>query len=535
MSFHFTKNIVWRLIIVTSILMVALWSAHPAVQALASQPFNPTPPGEVVTGSASSITTNVYVPLLLSDQPWISPFGVESNQPILSSNGLLAHATNLNLGYARMGHQISWAELQPAPGVLIDWGKLASFENELRELKQAGITPIVTIKDTPVWAQMQPPVRDDGQPTSCSPIAEDFFDEFASFVQELVFRYEAPEFNVHIWEIGNEPDVDPNDVRPDSVFGCWGDNDDSQYFGGFYYGQMLRVVSTAIKQADSTAQVWVGGLLLDRPITEPPLNSHSEKFFFGITEAPLISYSEKFFIGILEEIRESGAGSSFDVIPYHAYSTYWDNFGNGKSYDYDIIPSGKWYEWGGSVVGKARFLRQLMAQYGVDKPVFLNEGNFGCPDNNPYCAAPGESFYESQATHLVRYFIRGLSENVSGYIWYTLDGPGWRFGGLLDENQQPRLAYTAYQVISQQLQHAHYVGPVDYAPGIEAYAFRRNSEFVHVVWAKEDTSITFYVPADKFIQAIDRDGNMISVSPPPVGADYELQAGFDPIYVIRRP
>jgi len=127
---------------------------------------------------------------------------------------------------------------------------------------------------------------------------------------------------------------------------------------------------------------------------------------------------------------------------------------------------------------------------------------------------------------------------VPGFIWYTLDGPGWRFSSLLDGSQLPRLSYTAFQVISQQLQHARYIGTVDYAEGIEAYAFHRNSEQVQIVWAKEDETIPFYVPANKFIMALSREGVVLydSTYPPPeFGTEYKLQAGFEPIYVIRYP
>jgi len=519
MSFRFNKQTLWPFLCMVIIFALALPGVIPARRALASATLDPDAPED--SGSAP---TSVYVPFVFADYPWESPFGIESSRPILSSNGLMARATDLNIAYVRTGNQISWAELQPAPGVIPQWGLLADFENELRELNQAGITPIVTIKNTPVWAQ-KPGVRDDGQPTSCGAIAEEYFDEFASFVQEMVNRYKTPEFNAHIWEIGNEPDVDPNEVPPDFLLGCWGDIDDTAYFGGYYYAQMLRVVSIAIKEADSTAQVWVGGLLLDRPVTDP-------------SDADEDGYAERFFTGILQETEDSGAGPSFDVAPYHAYSTYWDQYAHGVSNDYDLLPSGQWYAWGGGVIGKARFLRQHMAQYGVDKPIFLNETGFGCADTAYYCDAPDERFFESQATHLVRYFARGLSENVPGFIWYTLDGPGWRFSSLLDGSQLPRLSYTAFQVISQQLQHARYIGTVDYAEGIEAYAFHRNSEQVQIVWAKEDETIPFYVPANKFIMALSREGVVLYVStypPPEFGTEYKLQAGFEPIYVIRYP
>ena len=153
------------------------------------------------------------------------------------------------------------------------------------------------------------------------------------------------------------------------------------------------------------------------------------------------------------------------------------------SFDYDIAISNGWYSLGGGTVGKARYLRQLMAEYSVNKPVVLNESGFGCVPDYTYCETPDDRFWESQATHLVRFFTRSLSENIDGLFWYTLNGPGWRNTGLLDGSQQPRKVYNTYQYLSQKLQYARYLNPVNYGPGVEAYAFRVNSHRVHVLWA----------------------------------------------------
>ena len=121
-----------------------------------------------------------------------------------------------------------------------------------------------------------------------------------------------------------------------------------------------------------------------------------------------------------------------------------------------------------------------------------------------------------------------------GFTWYTLDGPGWRNGGLLDSNGDPRPSYTAYQVLTQQLINADYPTPVDYGAGLEAYAFQRGSQQVHVVWSKEDSSdLTILVPASKFIEARTRDGTLIA--PLPVNDNIQISVGFSPVYVIRIP
>ena len=326
-------------------------------------------------------------------------------------------------------------------------------------------------------------------------------------MRALVARYKTPEFNVHHWELGNEPDVDPDLVPPNNGFGCWGDINDP-YYGGQHYGEMIKKVGAAIKAEDPGAKVWIGGLLLDRPNTTDPARGKPELFLKGILE--------------------TGAAPFFDIVPYHSYPPYFNAI-----FDHDSAMGGPWKSWGGGYVGKARYLRQLMGQYGVDKPVFLNETGLMCPDYYEWCTPPDNAFYEMQANHIVRAFVRAISENVMGVIWYTLNGPGWRYTGLLDSNGNPKPAYIAYQQLNFQLQNTNYIGPVNYGEGIEAYSFNKGPEVVHLIWTKENQTLTITVPQSKFVRAYDRDGNPIT--PTVVGADYSLQVGFKPIYLIRLP
>jgi hypothetical protein len=493
-----------------------------------------------------TLANDIFVPLLFSDHPWESPFGVESNLPLLDSNTLLPRASDLQLGWARMGYQVSWRKLQPNPGDIPKWELLATFEDELRGLKATGIRPVVVIKDTPYWALDPVKARDaNGNLTSCGAIAADYFDEFAIFVSKVVTRYNTAEFNVLDWELGNEPDVDPTAVPQDYAFGCWGDKDDP-YYGGKHYGRMLMAVAPEIRKTDSRARIWIGGLLLNSP-NSAASSSMSALMFEDIEtfrNTPYVATEtnaglpELFLKGILE----AGAAPHFDVVPYHWYATYWDFLSTGTRYDWDLYPQNQWYSWGGGTVGKARFLRQTMAAYGVDKPVVLNETGFGCKEDPQYiyCDAPDNLFFASQATHLIRYFIRGLSENVSGFVWYTLNGPGWRNVGLLDGSGPPlpRNSYIAYQQLSDILQYARYRYPVSYDPDIEAYAFRSGPQHVHVLWAKEDQTVEFYVPKDKFIRAERWDGSIIydqTTLPPQIGSDYRLEVDFSPIYLVRYP
>jgi hypothetical protein len=467
--------------------------ARPALQPTATQ-----------AGQASSQAApadgpfKVHIPI--STYTWRSPFGYQATTSITGGT-LLIRTIGMRAVHARLG-QISWKAVQPNEGDPYNWAALAGFERELRVLKNAGITPEVIVGGSPRWATKP-------YATSCGPISSDKFGAFANFMRALASRYSTPEFNVYRWELGNEVDVDPKLVPADNVFGCWGDIKDP-YYGGRQYGEMLKVVTPAIKAANPAAEVWIGGLLLDTPNTTNPAFGKPEQFLAGILEV--------------------GAAPYFDAVPYHWYPSY----GNQKV-DYDF--GNRWEAYGGGSAGKARFLRQIMQRYGVNKPLYLNEVSFSCPndtyDTYAWCVNPAPQFFSLQADMLVRVAVRSIVEGVSGFYWYTLNAPGWRHGSLLQSDGAPKPAYNAYNQLSSQLNGAVYAGPATYTAGVEGYSFRRGQQLIQVLWAKQNQSLTISLPAGKFVAAYDRFGN--PKSPVASGAQYQLTIPFETVYLVRRP
>jgi hypothetical protein len=440
----------------------------------------------------------VRLPLVLRSLYWPTPFGVETNQRNPFTGVLVERAQDLGTGWVRF-HRLSWRDVQPVEGGPYDWSVVSSFENELRNTRQAGMIPLVIVHHSPLWATINEPV-----PTDCGAVRIEKFPAFAAFMTAAVNRYKQTEFGVHYWELINEPDVDPRLVQADNVFGCWGDIDDP-YYGGQHYGEMLKVVSPAIKAADPSAKVITGGLLLARPVPNPG-EGHPELFLAGILAA--------------------GAAPHFDIVAYHAYPSY-----VGINFDYDQMPS-PWESLGGYTLGKARLLRQIMANYGVSKPLFLNETALGCDPNWYGCNPAPPEFFEAQANYIVRTFTRGRSENIQAFIWYTLDGPNWRYVGLLDADNNPRPAYIAYQQLVDHTNRSRFEAPVNYGSDVEAYSFVRETDRVHVVWSTDTISDTIYVPQSEFLGAYDREGNPLS--PIAVGTDYQFVVGFNPIYLHLR-
>jgi hypothetical protein len=485
--------------LITTLIMVGVLAGIDLVHLV------PTPAAASASriGSTSDASTlrNIYLPILHKKNNVINAFGVESHSSFYPGNIITNYTTQMNANYVRMNGRISWRALQEYEGTPIKWELLVGFETELRTLRAANITPIIIVDDYPYWATDNT-VRLDGKPTSCGPLRQDRYDDFANFMQALVSRYSTSTYNAHIWEMGNEPDVDPNLLVVDSPYGCWGDWDDI-YYNGRAYGEMLKVVIPAVKAIDPAAQVWVGGLLLASPNTIDDHVGQPEDFFHGILEA--------------------GAGPYLDAVAYHAYTHY-----HSVRHDEDLYYEPNWDAWGGIIRGKARFLRSFMSEYSVDIPLYITETSLLCNwctgDNLP-------PFYNMQANLAPRSFPRAMAENISGFIWYTLEGPGWLNSGLLDENQVPKPAYYSYQTLAEMVANATLSGPASYGDGIEAYTFYKGAARIDIIFAIEDVSYTIYIPRVYFIAAYDRFGNLIT--PTTSGTNILLNIRFEPIYLVR--
>jgi len=387
---------------------------------------------------------------------------------------------------------LRWADVEATRGTR-DWENVADLETQLQEAFNAGLQTILIVRRTPEWAQKVPK-------SFCSAPKPETLEDLAAFLAEAVSRYKDPPFGVKYWELGNEPDVDPLLVQPDSVFGCWGDEQDP-YYGGEYYGQMLQVVYPAIKAADPEAQVLIGGLLLDR---DPTVDEHPN---------PPAHF--------LEGILRGGGGDFFDIVSFHSYVTY-----DGQLHDWETaLPT--WAQRGGTLAGKIDFMEEVLAGYGYAKSLMLTEAGILCRD----CPSPAPAdFLEAQAAYLPRVYVRSMAMGLQATIWYTLNGPGWRHGGLLDENQQPRPAYNALQALTWLLANAQYLGPLEQFAGLEGHAFRRHDAEteIWVLWAPDDTEVSIDLPAS-LQQAYDLAGAPLS---PQNGS---LEVGFAPVYLEVLP
>jgi hypothetical protein len=383
-----------------------------------------------------------------------------------------------------------WSEIEPTPGAR-EWSRMGSLEADLQTLAAQGLTTIAVVQSTPAWAQQIP-----GH--SCGAIKPAALDAFAGFMRDLVARYSAPPYNIKYWEIWNEEDVDPSLVGPTSGFGCWGDMADP-YYGGGAYAEMLKRVYPAIKQANPSAQVLLGGLLLDCDADHPIKGRGCSVSRF------------------LEGILRNGGGLALDIVSYHGYA-----FWSGKNEDWDMNPS--WQARGGAVRGKLQLIRETLARYQADKPVLLTEAGLLCYRSDPRCIP---RFFNAQASYVPRVYARAWASGLLGVIWYTLEGPGWERSGLLDENQQPRPAYQALSFMAGLLQGANYAGSRSNG-AIEGYAFHKGATHYELYWTNDDTPARMAWPAGT-VAAYDLYGQPLPLTGP------DLTVNFNPIFIEITP
>ena len=379
-------------------------------------------------------------------QPQYPLPGIEMGQMNSAGLDLVAQAG----AYWVRRNSLLWSAVEANEGDR-NWGALAKLEQELLEASKRGLQVVLVVSSTPQWAQKVPG-------SYCGPVAEDKLLSFARFMNDVVKRYSVAPYNIQYWEIWNEPDIAPNIVSPESIYGCWGDDTDA-YYGGGYYAEMLKQVYPQVKAANPQAQVLVGGLLLDCDPVNPPAGEQCIP------------------AGYLEGILRSGGGDFFDGVSFHAYDYYTGPFEYGnKNWN------SNWDSSGPVVIAKARFLRSVLAAYRhPDKYLLNTEAGILCgrDASEPQCQS--DEFAATKAYYVAQVNATGLAESLRANIWYSLTG--WRGTALVDAQGKPNSAYTAFQFSAAQLEGAAFVRNIPDYPGVRGYEFLRDGKKVYFLWS----------------------------------------------------
>ena len=461
------------------------------------------------TGSMTKAQTTNGLKISAGPSLSLPPKRVPRKQPPLygvemvnvSEGSVLDLAEQASVHWVRR-NAVKWNEIEAIEGVR-DWSQMADLENEMVLLSQKGMDLILIVRGVPEWARTP-----DGY--VCGPIAEKKFKAFAGFMRELVRRYSQPPFNVHYWELGNEPDVPTN---PNStLFGCWG-NPDDPYYGGGNYGKMLKVVYPKIKAADRNAQVLIGGLLMDCDPNNPPIVN-------GVAKD---CSSSKFLEGILRV----KAGDYFDGVSYHSYDYYYESLGMYGNANWGGLST----TTGPILDAKADFIKSTLAKYRARNKFIMNtETALLCNDQTQLCDA---TFETTQAYYVVHSYVEALKSDLSASIWYSLTD-NWRDCNLIS-GSTPKPAYYAYQTFSSILGQANFVGQMDSYPGLAVYEFIQKSKHgdrqddkqdgkrVWVIWSLDGTPQLLSLP--------NQPSQAWNVFGEPLTPSTTIEVGLEPLYL----
>lgn len=398
-----------------------------------------------------------------------------------------------------------WSQVEPEKGQR-NWDAVAPFLAELEAAANLGLETIVIIRSTPPWAQSVPGVY-------CSIPSAAEYQAFGAFLADTVALLGAPPYNVRYFEIANEPDIAPELVPADIMFGCWGQLEDP-YYGGGTYGELLKVVSPLMKAANPEARVTVGGLLLDcDPNNPPPLNDGSG----GLKDCTPARF--------LEGILESGAGEAFDAVSFHAYDYYFGPWSYGNL-NWNSVSS----EDGPVVKAKTGYLRDLLAGYGFsDKELINTEGALICTLTDGSCTSP--EFEQTKAAYLAMSNAAAAAVGLEGNIWYSM--LGWRESGLVNQDMTPRPSFQALTINAEKLAEATYSGPVEQFEGVMGYEFSRQGSRMWVLWAlgTEPLRVTLTEPPDA-VSDVYGEALTLGVE---LDSGPTLEVGPSPVYVEWNP
>jgi hypothetical protein len=400
---------------------------------------------------------------------------------------------------------VSWASIEPnAPvGGVHTYNWPDSTFNVYRSDRR--LMPYVIVVDNPSWAAQW----------ACGPIDSSRLDDFGEFVHQLVSRYADV---TPYWIFYNEEDQWAT-VEGDAG-GCWGGHGDE-------YAQMLAVAWDAAHSANANAQVIFGAVAY-----EPAWDGGNtwDRFFFRDAFQYMRTHPDDYV----------------DIVSANQYNFRrddWDGESDTLPEDQEIIA--KFCH----AVSDAGFdantpgaysIDRWLTEYGLDK--LLATGEVGLQVGS----SEDPVMNDLQARHVIHVNVRGMAAGLRVINWYTLvDKPNELRYGLLQSDLTPRPAYTAYQVLTEQLD--GYVFDqqlvVSGNPRIQAYRFDRDGvkklvlwrdSGERIKWQDENVTETMTISAAELgtwtgqVRVTDKSGSAQVIQSP---TEAILEISSDPVFV----
>jgi hypothetical protein len=437
------------------------------------------------------MTYTLYFPIVFNcydGQEHLSPFGVQMYDEVSNSRAITL-TEEAGIKWVRV--PLFWSRVEPANTTPENYN-WSYYDTIFSNTIEAGFDLILTIQGNPGWAAIYPG----------GPIDKVDISEFVEFVVALVERYDGDGIDdalgsprIRYWEFYNEPD-NGNVLYAEQGWGYWGHN-------GAGYAQMLAAVYGPVKAASAEARVVMGGLAYD---------------WFEDQGGPFVRE-------FLDDVLSNGGGQYFDVMNFHYYWPFGPD----------------WFSYGIEIIGKTNFLRSKLLSYGVEKP-------FICTESGAWSQLEGGSD-EIQSRYVTKLYARSMVAGLQYVIWFTLqdyaeDPRNW---GLLDDNLDPKPAYSAYQVLTTEMAGARYkraltsveTGGWSETEGyLYTFPCRVSSKEIYVVWTNYgEVYRPLTVAADR-IRRVDKYGVATVIEDSADGkvdGKVSLTVGPSPLYLEVNP
>jgi hypothetical protein len=453
----------------------------PPVATTMSEVLIPEQSGELLASNLVSPTS--FIPAVFRNsyrQAPESSFGVQMYADHIEQEAVIRAG---EAGARWMRVPLFWVQIEPQNTTPEYYSWPHGYDDWLARLVRQNIKPILTVTGNPPWAATYL-----GGPIDRVELAE-----FVEFIEAAVAHYGVSPYNVKYWEFYNEPD---NSDLACAANGCghWG-------YEPAAYAEMLAAVYQPIKAVDPDAQVVLGGLAYD---------------WFTSQGGPFV---EDFLDGVLE----NNGGDYFDVMNFHYFPPF----------------AAKWDPYGPGIMGKAAYLRNKLAEYGVYKPLICTEtGTWSDDEHN------GSD--ELQSRYVPKAFARSMAANLEITIWYKLIDDsylGFIMWGLLDRDLNRKPSHSAYYTLARQLAPAEYVRTLGLdeigTNQIEAHEFAalNASASIVVAWTNDESNRELVLECDSVL-VVDKFGAEAQVRDGDDGAAdglIHLDIGPSPVYLRLAP
>jgi len=439
-----------------------------------------------VGARGESVVPRVYLPVALRAHSAVKPpFGVQMDTTWSEAEAVEARQA----GVQWVRRPFSWSSVEPinTTPAHYDW---SGVDWIVSRVMSHDMDLILTLAGQPSWAAtyVMGPVTDTA--------------ELLEFFGALVERYDgdgaadAPGSPVvEYWEIYNEPDNADLGYALHGAYGYWGHH-------GADYAALLRALYPVIKAANPRARLVVGGLALD---------------WFEEQGGP-------FDAAFLDDMLAACQGHAcFDVMNFHYYPPF----------------APVWAAYGPGIVGKTNYVRGKLAEYGFE------DASVVCTETTWASGADWGS-EELQARYVPKAYVRAMAAGLDILVWYAWrDGADGSLPGLLDNQLQPRPAYWAYWYMTENLEGAHYMGPLDAAQlgsdSLVGYVFSNGDRRIDVLWTEdgtpydpEDDPEVVFAAQGQAVRVADRLGNeslLQDADDGQVDGTVAVLVGGSPVYV----